>query len=224
MVISVLTSNCSALEINLDSPSEVEIDEEFTVGISVDSETPLDIKIFVHKSNSENIKSSDYISEIYDEESESWKNSWYYLKEYFPDHEKYEIRVTGSPGEREICARLREPDTKKFYTECNSIKVTGEEKEDEEDSEEESDDDEDMDEKDEEDTKEINEPIPNVANENVKEISCPKTKLTLNGAKEKPLNPPNNVKTKEGTKTTVILYSFAGFCVLAIVLLALRKL
>jgi len=213
MVISLLIPFCSALEIDLDSPKEVETGEEFTVSVSADSDETFDVKIFVHDSDDEKILRSEYVSEIFDEEEDSWEDPWFYIKEVFPDQDEYEITVPKEDGKMEICLRLRDSSNTDggFEQVCNKIKVIREEQEDDEEDKTE---------------KEDEEPAAQEKTDyQPEEISlAPEEKIMLNSVETRPLNSPNETKTKDGTKTTFILYGFTGFCVLTIVLLSLRKL
>jgi len=113
--------NATALEINLDSPDSVFQKEEFKVSISSPEEIESDVKIFIHKSEDESIKRSEYISEIYNEE---WKDSWFYLDKTFPSSKEYKIRVVDNYGNFKICARLRDSSSKKTSElSCNNIEI-----------------------------------------------------------------------------------------------------
>ncbi len=111
----------SALTITFSAPETVEIDEEFTVTISADSEEIHDVKIFVHTSEDEKISRSEYISDIYHDGA--WLDSWFYIKEAFPDEREYKIKIFESSGEREICVRLRKTSTQTASIECQKIEV-----------------------------------------------------------------------------------------------------
>jgi len=216
MVISFLPA-ASSLNVILDSPSEVNLNKEFTVGISADSEEIHDVKIFVHTSRDDKIDREEYISEIY---NAGWKNPYYYIKGVFPEKTVYQIKVIESPGKMEICGRLREPETKDFHTECNRITVTlAEEIKEEEDEIEEED----------EEPEEIEfEPLS--ATQEIEPIPEPtqlaqEEKIILNSPQQEPtqLNKETFI-TKSEKKRLWLIYAFTFFCIIIIVLLALRKL
>ena len=117
-VINFFMSVTSALEISLDFPDSVNLNEEFTVTINADTSETHDVKIFVHSSPDAKIESSEYISEIY---NSNWKNPWYYLKETFPDKKDYQIKVTKFSQTAEICVRLRKTGTNDFGAQCKPI-------------------------------------------------------------------------------------------------------
>ena len=111
----------SGLDVSLDSPSLATQGNEFEVSISSPEEIESDVKIFVHNSEDESIKRSEYISEIYNED---WKDSWFYIEKSFPSSKKYKIRVLDNHGNFKICARLREPVSKKTSDLiCNNIQI-----------------------------------------------------------------------------------------------------
>ena len=216
----------SALEISLEYPSEIELDDEFTVHISADSTEIYDVKVFVHKSEDEQIDRNEYISEIYDGD---WKDSYLYIKKSFPEDLAYKIRVITSPGEREICARLRKSETSTFFTQCNEIKVTGSENSDED----EGDDEEDEDESEAEDEKQTEQftssnevaPISKTVNHETQQLSSkPTGRIFLNSNLPKETKSSEKIITPEGNKRKFLIYGFTGFCVLIIALLAMKKL
>jgi hypothetical protein len=234
--------NVSSLEISLISPQEVKINEEFTVSISADSTENYDVKIFVHNSEDEKIDRDEYISEIY---NENWKDSYNYIKSSFPEKTEYKIRVLESPGDKEICARLRKTGASTFSTQCNAINVLQSENSVEEDSNEEIEEDEVNDKEDEEDeedkltekdsekepSEEDEEPIKNdlsgpvqMPTEESKKISYPRAeRLLLNPRIQKKNDLNEKITTPEGDKKDFLIYGFTGFCILIIILLALKK-
>ncbi|MBU0761188.1 MAG: hypothetical protein KJ600_04565 [Nanoarchaeota archaeon] len=226
MVISFfLSHNASALELSLNSPGQVEINEEFSVLISADSDENFDVKIFVHKSESDKIPSSDYISEIYSEDKESWSNPWYYLQEVFPEKTEYKIKVTESPGNQQICLRLRKSSVRDsgFEQICQEIKITGEEQTQEEQTP--------VEEEIQEEKETVHEEEIEIdlsdASEEIKPLSTNSNeneKILLNSKQSQDQDEPQVLKTKQGKNRTWIIYAFTSFCVVLIILLALRKL
>lgn len=205
----------SGLEIDLDFPDEVELDEEFEVTISTDSDDEeYDVKIFVHDSDDSEIDRDEYVSEIYDSEEDDWEDSWYYLNEAYPYEDEFEVRVFDGEGRLEICVRLRKSSDHDsgFEEECDRIEVLEAEEEDEyrEDSEEPA----------------IWRNEPPEEKQEIQPIALQKQdKITLNSPKQ-PIEEPEltTIKTPEGNKRTMLMFSFTGFCVLIIVLLAMKKL
>lgn len=110
----------SAVEFEFSYPESVRIDNSFEVEISSQAEDTFDVKVFVHKSESDSAKSEDYISDIY---NDGWKNSWNYIKEAFPEQKIFRVEVTSDPGERTICVRLRKSGTDSTTLKCDSIEV-----------------------------------------------------------------------------------------------------
>jgi hypothetical protein len=204
----------SSLKINFDSPSSVNINEEFTVSIDADSSDPHDVKVFVHKSSDKSIQGSEYISEILDTD---WSNPWFYIKEAFPDKTEFKIRVIESPGDRSICVRLRKTETETVSTECDSITI--EEAQDEQEHKKEEP------EKVEKDEEKIEVDQLNSSSDDFpSQLSFPSSieneKLLLNTNK----NPDQEIITKTEKKRTGIIYAFTALMIIIIVLLALRRL
>lgn len=218
MVISLLLPLANSLKISIDSPDSVEVGEEFKVSFEADSSETFDVKVFIHNSEDEKIDNSEYISEI---ENNGWQNPWYYIKEAFPDEKEFKIKVTNSPGERELCVRLRKTDSKEMSTECVPIEV----KEGKFSTS---------------STKEKS--SSKNKKENLQTLSSPQTtknleassqqnsaqlqeeeKILLNSPTKKTSNE-NIFLTSAEKKRLWIVYSFTILCVIIIILLALRKL
>lgn len=192
-----------ALELSFDAPQKVEIDEEFEVSITLDSEETFDVKIFVHTSNDEKIARDQYISEIYN--GEDWSDSWYYLKEAYPEEDTFEIKVVDEPGDRTICTRVRSA-SDAITTECEEIEV------DEEDEEKEL-------------NGQVEKEIEYVKQETAQEDFSPKIQqeeiIMLNAPQEQKRE---LISTSTNTNRLWLIYSFSAFSLLIIILLALRKL
>ena len=206
----------SSLELSFNYPKDVKINKEFTVSIEADSSEQYDVKVFVHKSKDDKIDRNEYISEIY---NDGWKDSYLYIKGSFPEQSNYKIRVTSSPGQQEICARLRKTGSTSFSTQCERINV-GEDEPEEEDAPKEA-------------KKEIERAIIKEETDSSPKESTVQEFRQLSQNQErivlgsKPLNAPTQNKviiTPEGTKKKFLIYGFTGFCVLVLVLLSLRKL
>ncbi len=111
----------SALDFSFDAPDSVQIDESFDVTINSESQDVVDVKIFVHKSESDKVVKSDYISEV---NNDGWKDSWYYIKEAFPKVKTFQVKVLTDAGDRKICVRLRKAGTDSTSIKCESISVS----------------------------------------------------------------------------------------------------
>lgn len=217
MVISLVLSSqpARALKISFDSPSSVDIDEEFDVNIDADSSDTFDVKIFVHTSNTQSIARNQYISEIYDG---SWQDSWYYLTDSFPDEKTYRIRVVDDPGDRTICVRLRKSGSDSTTIDCEDIEVNeGNGKSSKDNS----------------DIEDSIEQVSFVKQDSqppqIQELKAQKSDENLNVPEKIMLNSPTKEKseplvTKTSKNRLWIIYSFSFFTLLIIVLLALRKL
>ena len=123
MVISLLSNSSIALELLLNSPNKVEVNEEFQVSIDLDSQDLYDIKVFAHNSQDEGVSRDEYISEIFNTEKDDWQSSWNYLSRSFPNEDKYKFKILKSPGERQICVRVRKSGADASISKCNSIIV-----------------------------------------------------------------------------------------------------
>ena len=127
MVISmfILLKNSSALELSLDSPSSVEINKEFQVEINLDSVETYDVKVFVHNSPDSGVTRNEYISQIFNKEKNTWQSSWNYLASSYPDDKTFRLKVSESPGNMQVCARVRKTGADSSISKCNSISVSG---------------------------------------------------------------------------------------------------
>lgn len=216
---SLVLQNVSALEISLDSPEEAELNSAFTVSISADSAEVYDVKVFVHNSEDDKIDRNEYISEIY---YGGWQDSYLYIKGSFPEKTDYKIRVLESPGEREICARLRKTGTTAFSTQCNIINIIGSENSEEDKVIEKASNKENQEKV---TTSEEIIPISKTPNQETQNLSYKsEEKILLNSKLSKETGFKNSVTTPESGKRKILIYGFTGFCVLIIILLALRKL
>jgi len=215
ILVILILPNISALDIFLDSPSEANLNQEFTVTIDTPDSDIYDVKIFVHNSEDTKITSDEYISEIY---SNGWKNPWYYLKESFPDKKQYEIKVISNPGNREICARLRKSGASSFDTQCKPITIK--------DTQDESIINKDVENKpsslpsnplqtSQDQEPPVNNPLPQSAEKTNSE------KLTLNSPTEQVQK---TFTTSQEKSRIGLVYAFTIFTVRIIILLALRKL
>lgn len=215
-----------ALDFKLNSPEEVDVNESFSVTIDAQTSEIYDVKIFVEDSDEK------LISEIY---NDGWKNPRYYIISAFPQQSKFDIRAL-SAGNYPICARLRKTEKTNFDEQCNNITVNSvannEVKKITETKE--KDDDEDLDDKEiETDDNEI-ENVGDVEDDSEEAINKSYQNLTIDKIQNEEkimLNPEKLEKTEDSVFVTkyekqklFILYGFSAFCIVIIILLALKKL
>ena len=105
----------SALEFTFNSPESAALNATFSVSISASSSDSHDVKIFVLDKSTARI-----ISEVY---SDGWKNPYYYLKSAFPGKSNFDVRITSSSSNAEICARMRKSGASAYSEKCNTIAV-----------------------------------------------------------------------------------------------------
>lgn len=203
-----------ALEISFDSPSSVKVNEEFGVTIKADSDETYDVKIFVHTSEDKSIARGEYISEIF--QNGEWKDSWFYLKESFPEEKEFKIRVLSSSGERKICTRLRKTSTQSTSINCKEIIILQEEEKVEEIV---------PSKKDEFLTQQAEEEKPEEQpkkEQPLQQLSEKTTeKILLNSPEQAPFL---EITTKKEKTRTGILYSFIFLITAILIFLALRRL
>lgn len=215
-------------ELTINAPSEIKLNEEFSVSIDADLSEQFDVKIFIHSSSDEQVSRSEYISEIFNPETQEWQDSWFYIDGRFPEIKSYTLRVIESAGERNICLRLRKTGGQTSYIECVQITVAGEENnnlEGEEEQEEKS-------ETDDEEKQENNSEQESIDTENTtsqylsyvpEKTEQKQEKIILN-------SPPieeetvNILITKDEKIRRWIVYSFLFFAVFLLILIGLRKL
>ncbi len=230
----------TALEIELDYPATVELNSEFDVLIDFEANDSYDVKIFVHDSPDSGVTQGEYISDIYNPEKAKWQTSWNYLLNSFPTQKTYSLEVTESPGERQLCVRVRKTGADASSTKCGSITVTGEDNpsEDTDDGEddleqEDGEDEEESDEEDEnEDDEEEDDEIRNityiqtsVSNGIVENITNDLGVIHLNPTKKaENVETQEPIMTKKGKTRFGLLIGFNFVCVMIIAFLLLKKL
>ncbi|MBI2632000.1 hypothetical protein HYW75_03280 [Candidatus Pacearchaeota archaeon] len=109
-----LVNLANALEFSFNSPSSVKLNEEFKVKVFASTTEVFDVKIYVKDFNDK------VISEIYDQ---SWKSSFYFVKESFPSRTEYSVRVTKAYGSFDICVKLRKSEKTTSNELCSKIEV-----------------------------------------------------------------------------------------------------
>lgn len=113
-VISFSLTFASAFDFQLSSPDEVYLNDSFNISIS-SNETNLtyDVKAFV------NDDTRNYSEILSDGE---WKSPFYYLIGVYPASKEFTLRAL-QLGNFSICARLRETDTDSYDENCNNISI-----------------------------------------------------------------------------------------------------
>lgn len=223
MFIIILTainlSSVSALEINLTSPDSVFLNEKFEVSITADTLETHDVKIYVEDENSKTI------SQILN--GNEWKSSYYYIKAAFPETKEFKLKIT-KQGIWNICLRIRKDGTSNPV--CNEISVISSSAE--ENEEEPSNSKENNSSEEQTKTEQKIEKIPEQTNTTIQEIPNTPLKETTENKRIVLNSKPQNTQTKsqeifttkkEKTRLAII-YGFAVFSVVIIILMALRKL
>ena len=215
-----MATNVSGLEFTFDSPEEAGVDEEFNVVINADPAGEIyDVKVFVYQETKSNI-----ISEVFFDGE--WKNPWFYLQGVFPVTNVYNNKVLENVGETEICVRLRKAGAGGFDEVCKDINVNsgGENNAQINNSN--------SDSEEEEDEFNSNENKPASSQDGVgiiltshnviDNVDQEKKKIVLGFVEEEKVE--EKIITKQEKVRRGVVYSFVGFLVLLIVLLALRRL
>ncbi|MCR4284555.1 MAG: hypothetical protein NUV97_00740 [archaeon] len=103
IIIILLATFVSAIEVDFDCPETVTLNEEFTCSLELFNATDLyDFKFNLQ----ENGKT---IAKIWNEEESSWKSTWNYLPSFIGNEEKKEIRLKiESIGEFQDLIKLRQ--------------------------------------------------------------------------------------------------------------------
>ena len=118
----ILLPVVSAIDFDMDYPDSVNLNDEFSVSLSAETQETYDIKLFVQNNNTNEI-----ISRIY---NDGWKNPYYYLKEVFPNNTNFMVKVTNQSDNPVLCARLRKSGATSYSEECSMIKINIEDSED----------------------------------------------------------------------------------------------
>ena len=234
MLITILTAisflfllpNISALDFKINSPERVNVNESFSVIIEAQTSEIYDVKIFVENPDKK------LISEIY---NDGWKNPRYYLLSAFPQQSKFEIKIL-SAGDYPICARLRKPEKTNFDEQCNNITVTNTLNKDDEIENKDIKNEENNSDKDSEIDDEIEDRETDYAESGAEDkIDYNYENLTvvpqIQNEERIMLNPEKLEKVEDSVFITkyqkqklLILYGFSAFCIIIIILLALKKL
>lgn len=215
--IMTLTANVSALDFSVTAPDEASIDEEFTVTVAADTTEIYDVKVFAYSGSK-----SDYISQIW--RDNAWKSPHFYLAGVFPGQTQFEVKITQGGSGAELCARMRKDGQSTYSEQCKALTITGAPASGtEEDEDEDADEENDASENDEtEDADSLDDPTPAPAVAITTLSADAPTKLVLN-APTAEINKREEVTVTYKTRVGVI-YAFIVFCVILVILLALRKL
>src|SRR3989344_5968239 len=111
--ISLISTQISALELTINFPQYVVLNESFDVSISENTGEIHDVKITVLDNENKTISST-----LIDK---NWKSSFYYLKSSWPSIKIYSLRVNEESAISNLCARMRKPEKTSFTEKCNSI-------------------------------------------------------------------------------------------------------
>lgn len=109
----VLISCASGLDVDLNCPRSVFVGEEFSCSVEVDDgDSEYDLKVEVDSSKSSAL-------EILD--GSEWKSSYYYLSEFVEDEEEVVLRF-GDSGEFDFVVKLRDGSFREEF-DCGEIRV-----------------------------------------------------------------------------------------------------
>ena len=211
-ILSLMVINSvSAIDFTITYPETVGQNTEFTFSISSEESGTYDVKAFVH----DDIKSS---SEIY--YNEEWKSPYYYLTSAFPEQESFKL-ISHYSGDTQICVRLRETGKSVFSQVCEDITIEPESNTNTEE-EEESEEPEDEEEPEEEEQPQNNHAlIPKTDNQEKEETEEP----IILSSKSNPEDSSDRIFLTKQEKTRIYaIIAFTFFCIILIILLALRKL
>jgi len=164
----------------------------------------------VHNSSDDKITSPEVISVI--EKGGKWQSPWNYLISSFPSKTSFRAKVIEQPGNRKICVRLRKNNASSFNEVCKSILVNDKisEKEDI-----------DLQDQSGQDNLSYSPAYNNIAaSENIGESEIIiLNKLSLNNPEKDKV-----FRTKEGKFRLWLIAGLSLFCLMILILLALRKL
>ncbi len=89
-----------AIEFTIDSPQEIEINQEFLININTTETGTYDVKAFVYSGSKTN-----YISQIY--RDNAWKSPHYYLIGVYPSTKEFNLKIIENAENPELCVKLR---------------------------------------------------------------------------------------------------------------------
>lgn len=225
---TLFSSLVVGVELTIAAPSEIKLNEEFSVSIDADLSEQFDVKIFIHSSSDEQVSRSEYISEIFSPAAQEWKDSWFYIEGSFPEVKTYTLRTVESPGERNICLRLRKTGGQTSYIKCAQITVAGEENNSSESEEEQEEKSETNDEENQENNSE--QESASKGNQTQQYLAYVPEKTEQKQEKIILNSPPVEIETadvlitKDEKIRRWIVYGFLAFTIFLLILIGLRKL
>lgn len=109
----------SAVEVNFDCPSSVNVNEEFRCSLEIfNGEEIYDVKVEIQKDGEDVVK-------IWNDERGKWQSGYYYLQKFIGAGEKKSIKLgVEKAGDYEGFLKLREGDSREFFD--FEIEVLGE--------------------------------------------------------------------------------------------------
>lgn len=221
MVISLLSPHVSGLSFNIESPEEVRINEPFDVSILSETTDQYDVKIMVYDVSPRNIVSQLFYNDV-------WKSSFYYAKGAFPEQKKFSVRVKDFSGAATICGRMHKfnSTSSTFDESCEPIIVNANGSEailNQTDNKEETKAVKDSKNKEENYTKPSFVPIDEKKEVIVNEPEPVAPKKIILGNKISEEQVAKTYVTKQGRTQQIIIYVFAGVCIVLAALIALGK-
>jgi hypothetical protein len=102
--------------IDFSAPSSAQVNESFSVTLTSDENLQSDVKVYVKSGE------NDRISQTYN--AGSWKSSFYYVPRVYPEQTRFDLRVLAQYDHAELCAKLRESESKKVGAEvCKPLTI-----------------------------------------------------------------------------------------------------
>ncbi|MBT6690157.1 hypothetical protein HN903_03680 [archaeon] len=115
IVLVFLIGFVSAVDVDLDCPNEVFVDEEFECEVEVsEGDARYDLKVEVDKER-------DSILRIWDGYDGNWQSGYYYLKEFIEDDEDVKLKVVEA-GRYDVVVKLRDGEWREEF-DVGRIKV-----------------------------------------------------------------------------------------------------
>jgi len=110
LIVLLMLSFVSAVDINFDCPDEILADEEFKCSLEVfDGDGEYDVKVEIKNGE-------DDIAEIWSEDKNDWQSAYYYLQDFISSDDEKDIRLRVSEeGDWEGVLKLRQGDKREFF-------------------------------------------------------------------------------------------------------------
>lgn len=205
------TNFASAIDFDFSYPSEIYIDEAFTIKISIETNESYDVKAYVGDDKKE-------YSEIYYEGN--WESPYYYLSSAIPSQTEFDL-ISHKKGNTEICVKLRKTGQSNFDKLCDNIEVIEQTSSSEKTQTESN------------DVEKLEEENEKTDNDEDFQKEIQVTETTIYSEETKPEQNPIVLTSKSredvfSSKDEIIrnyaLFSFTFLCIIIIILLSLRKL